>query len=963
MSTTKFGSSLSGVNNVELNKIIIDWGDGTKTKLNRPINHTISTISNLKEDDWKKASHTFNIDKRNIYLTDDSQFLPKITIKIYSTFNDVVNIIIPYKIVYKSLYDLGTGFELLQANISNNNLTQFVMKEGVNDSITIVSTKDWKKIYGDVQDIAYIQDNRISIDYSDEYVNIDNIVWDWASVPYVIIDSLIPDSNNNTITGHFVEKNIVVDSWTPYCEQMLDNNGNITFSKYEKYVDNTFIFQEVDATNALYRIRLEVTGINDVTGYSDYFYVPSSTFFGSTLNSLNCTYNSDIYTYTFSFKNPDVQWCHLKSAKMFLKPISWAANDSVYSSEIKELGLSTSNYQDGDSSYLFEYPITNNGVTIDPYSLPNGEYEISYKIEDLLNNVTDTVGDGTDDGIDNTPKKHTIKVENFPTPSKPSVTQSEQSEFIIPISWNVTSSKMDKVVLRITDSNSNQVVNLKQPYDKNSDIKHKVNNEDNNIHTFSYTLDGNTIPDGKLKVQVANCVDMTDFIGCRQSCAEYDYDYSYPTPKIGIKTINVHPYWNGKVWETRFRITCDSNNNKLKNIKFINGNTQFYVSQASVYSLNTTKLPNIGTEEYTNCEIQSAYESDVHNRLGIGSSKEITKNSSIDTKYHIRPTWSEDLLDVSKNYIGLSDKEITGTEAQAESAFDIYKGYSLTYSYNNNDYTFYSPVESPTYYNVDNKKCWYLYRNATYKSVDSTEESTRFFNDGEIIVIDEDDSITLKPLDSLTDFINSKGVTVSSEYDKTTDTCSLTFTCPDKKLAEQKQIQVGYLYIYNSAGTQIVKQDIRKSFHFTIPSLTPGVYSWKIVLSSLLTSNIPTDESNPDSGITFTPSSPISALVPNESALSSSATSFVSPINPSYKMVRINYTIHHKQLDTLKLFYKIANGTEKYVNLNSIQSSFYELPDQITPGTTVTYYFKGKSSVLNNPYSEVIIGKLSSITT
>ena len=113
MSTTKFGSSLSGVNNVELNKIIIDWGDGTKTKLNRPINHTISTISNLKEDDWKKASHTFNIDKRNIYLTDDSQFLPKITIKIYSTFNDVVNIIIPYKIVYKSLYDLGTGFELL----------------------------------------------------------------------------------------------------------------------------------------------------------------------------------------------------------------------------------------------------------------------------------------------------------------------------------------------------------------------------------------------------------------------------------------------------------------------------------------------------------------------------------------------------------------------------------------------------------------------------------------------------------------------------------------------------------------------------------------------------------------------------------------------------------------------------------------------------------------------------------
>lgn len=84
---------------------------------------------------------------------------------------------------------------------------------------------------------------------------------------------------------------------------MLDN-GNITFSEYEIHADNTFIFNGVDAANALYRIRLEVTGINDVTGYSDYFYVPSSTSFGSKLNSLNCTYNSN--KYTFSFNNTGV---------------------------------------------------------------------------------------------------------------------------------------------------------------------------------------------------------------------------------------------------------------------------------------------------------------------------------------------------------------------------------------------------------------------------------------------------------------------------------------------------------------------------------------------------------------------------------------------------------------------------------------------------------------------------------
>ena len=84
-------------------------------------------------------------------------------------------------------------------------------------------------------------------------------------------------------------------------------------------------------------------------------------------------------------------------------------------------------------------------------------------------------------------------------------------------------------------------------------------------------------------------------------------------------------------------------------------------------------------------------------------------------------------------------------------------------------------------------------------------------------------------------------------------------------------------------------------------------------------------------------------------------------------MVRINYTIHHKQLDTLKLFYTIADGDEKSVDLNSIQSSFYELPENITPGTKVTYYFMGKSSFLKTPpepsYSEVQIGKLGSIYT
>ena len=70
----------------------------------------------------------------------------KIVIKLFNTMGDVYTINIPYTIINKSLYELGTNFELLQANNSNKNLTQFVMKENVNDSIIIVSEKDWMEL-------------------------------------------------------------------------------------------------------------------------------------------------------------------------------------------------------------------------------------------------------------------------------------------------------------------------------------------------------------------------------------------------------------------------------------------------------------------------------------------------------------------------------------------------------------------------------------------------------------------------------------------------------------------------------------------------------------------------------------------------------------------------------------------------------------------------------------------------
>ena len=100
MEKVKFGSSW--VTNAELNKISIDWGDGTKETFGRTIN--VSTLGKMTNSQQKIISHTFNTDSSKKY---------KIVIKLFNTMGDVYTINIPYTIINKTLYELGANFELL----------------------------------------------------------------------------------------------------------------------------------------------------------------------------------------------------------------------------------------------------------------------------------------------------------------------------------------------------------------------------------------------------------------------------------------------------------------------------------------------------------------------------------------------------------------------------------------------------------------------------------------------------------------------------------------------------------------------------------------------------------------------------------------------------------------------------------------------------------------------------------
>jgi hypothetical protein len=116
------------VDNFELSKIVIEWGDGQIDRLAKSLISKSSSIGTYNPISWKQATHLFNVDKRYDYKTDDVSSLPKIVITFYNTFNDKVKRIIPYKIVYKSIYDIGSRFAMLNANVTNRNLTSFVLK-------------------------------------------------------------------------------------------------------------------------------------------------------------------------------------------------------------------------------------------------------------------------------------------------------------------------------------------------------------------------------------------------------------------------------------------------------------------------------------------------------------------------------------------------------------------------------------------------------------------------------------------------------------------------------------------------------------------------------------------------------------------------------------------------------------------------------------------------------------------
>ena len=270
----EMGCSVQGIK-TEINKIIIDWGDGTYDRLQKPFPKLKTTLGALEEDKWKQIEHLFNVEKRFVYVGGNH------TIKItcYNTFGDKKTYKILYKVVYKSVYDIGSDFTIMSANLTNDNLVSYTIRQQASDSVIVVSTKNWKSRFGNKDEIVYVSDDTQSQEFVDQFVDQDSIIWNWNDYPTLIwIDEPnFSDKTNKKIQGKFNSDDIIIESAKVTIKNLT--KGNVwASSEVQINKDGDFVFDLQGESNSglnIYEILVQVTGINGVGGVSQSKYITS----------------------------------------------------------------------------------------------------------------------------------------------------------------------------------------------------------------------------------------------------------------------------------------------------------------------------------------------------------------------------------------------------------------------------------------------------------------------------------------------------------------------------------------------------------------------------------------------------------------------------------------------------------------------------------------------------------------
>ena len=852
-SNTVLVCSNEKIKGAELHKIKIDWGDGKTDVLVKNLLDSGSSISNIVES-WKIARHIYNTDKRHIYLAEKIESLPKITVYFYNTYNDIVKLVLPYKLVYKSFYDLNCTFDVISANTGNNNLTTFVMKESANDSISIVQSINNTLNFEDK--FVYITDKTASVDYSDEYIDEDNVLWGWDQIPYVYINVsynqyLVP-GNSTSLRGFRcvgTEKTVPVEEWTPHVNKITDD-GNKTVSNVIIDDNQSFMFyvfggskdNYVDLETGLYEIYLDVTGINDVKGCTDKKIVanPTDSDYTKTISYSGNTTDSINYKFTLSKGNS--QWSYFKNVELILKPTKIDKSENG-------LGLENT-WVTADEYFNFSFPLDlskkNGTISIPMKSLPNGNYDVYYKAEDLLgNNLNQS------QKVANFAWKYTNIGEIYGNWSS----SGDESIF----SWNVSSpTEMDKIQFKLIkngeqlfDENNNPILDVNGDIVFDDDIivlneKKPYNKWDgwyieNNVYNFFHKISHKDYEDGDYTATVSHILDMNEMVGERKKAISKDLTISYNRPNITIKKATPIFKLNKaqRKWESYIDFNISSSKPDVTEItlmfdhykdnsKTTMGNEEVinetkFIKPSSYFFLNYDEPIQQKVDISFKCrDIKDSY----YKRFGDSNVVSITRNTNEFLKCHTELPENVEIIDPYGKYYDENNNEIIGIDIINESAMDVYRTHSK-----GNYFKYEESNKKPHYFDKGSEKIYSYFTTKTYTDENGIKFK-RFVNSD----ITSDNGSGWTKLSSVESKFSGNNFEITEGYDQSDDSGILTFTASNASVSENIMNSRLILIKDNVTVYENHAKDIKTGHKVT--NLDLGRYKMELDYSALDTNNV-----------------------------------------------------------------------------------------------------------------------------
>ena len=946
-SNTVLVCSNEKIKGAELHKIKIDWGDGKTDVLVKNLLDSGSSINNIVES-WKIARHLYNTDKRNIYLAEKIESLPKITVYFYNTYNDIVKLVLPYKLVYKSFYDLNCTFDVISANTGNNNLTTFVMKESANDSISIVQSINDALNFDNK--FVYITDKTASVDYSDEYIDEDNVLWGWDQIPYVYINVsynqyLVP-GNSTSLRGFRcvgTEKTVPVEEWTPHVNKITDD-GNKTVSNVIVDDNQSFMFYVFGDSNGnyddletgLYEIYLDVTGINDVKGYTDKKIVanPTDSDYTKTISYSGNT--TDSINHKFTFSKGDSQWSYFKNVELILKPTKIDKSESG-------LGLENT-WVTADEYFNFSFPLDlskkNGTISIPMKSLPNGNYDVYYKAEDLLgNNLNQSQMVANFDWI----------YTNIGEIQGNWSSSGDESIF----SWNVSSpTEMDKIQFKLIkkgeqlfDENNNPILDLNGGIVFDDDIivlneKKPYNKWDgwyieNNVYNFFHKISHKDYEDGDYTAFVSHILDMNEMVGERKKTISKDLTLLYNRPNIRIEKATPIFKLNKaqRKWESYIDFTISSSKPDVteitlmfdhykNNSKTTMGNEEVinetkFIRPSSYFFLNYDESVQQKVDISFKCrDIKDSY----YKRFGDSDVVSITRNTNEFLKCHTELPENVEIIDPYGKYFDENGNEIVGIDIINESAMDVYRTHSK-----GNYFKYEESNKKPHYFDKGSEKIYSYFTTKTYYDENGIKFK-RFVNSD----ITSDNGSGWTKLSSVESKFSGDNFKITEEYDKSDDSGILTFTASNASPSEDIMNSRLKLIKDETVVYENHAKDIKTGHK--VSNLDLGRYKMEFDYSALDTNNVDSTKIVKEFDVLSGKDDVIGDIIVSKNKVESSEDS-------SLYTVTVSWELYHKKATNLTVHVRKVGTTNDMTLENALSYNSYTPGHYFSQGDEIEIWF------------------------